>query len=142
MATVTVRPAALRTTKWWEYAERFVFGGLITAVVGIIGKLYGPVVAGLFLAFPSILPCSITLAAKHEQKKHRAEGEQIALERGKSVVSDETSGTMAGSLGLAVFGAVVWFGMGRIPASLVLIAATLMWCAVGMAVWWTATRNK
>ena len=49
-------PSKIRETKPHEYVLRFVFGGVITAVVGMVGKAFGPAVAGLFLAFPAILP--------------------------------------------------------------------------------------
>ena len=53
---VTVKPSVLRETKWYEYAVRFVFGGLVTAFADVIAKKYGPVVGGLFLAFPPFPP--------------------------------------------------------------------------------------
>jgi hypothetical protein len=37
--------------------------GAITAAAGLIAGLYGPTIGGLFLAFPSILPASLTLVA-------------------------------------------------------------------------------
>jgi len=46
--------SALRRTKWYEYAIRFLFGGIITAITGLIAKKFGPQVGGLFLAFPAI----------------------------------------------------------------------------------------
>ena len=49
-------PSAFKETKGYEYVVRFVFGGLITAIAGAIGKEWGPAVAGLFLAFPAIFP--------------------------------------------------------------------------------------
>jgi Protein of unknown function (DUF3147) len=64
-------PSALRETKWHEYAVRFLSGGLITVIAGIIAKHFGPVVGGLFLAFPAIFPASATLIEKHEKKRKR-----------------------------------------------------------------------
>ena len=58
---VKVNPSALGRTQWHEYLVRFVFGGLVTALTGWIAKQYGPVVGGLFLAFPAIFPASVTL---------------------------------------------------------------------------------
>ena len=46
----------LRTTKWNDYAVRFFLGGTITVVAGLIAKEFGPVIGGLFLAFPAIFP--------------------------------------------------------------------------------------
>jgi Protein of unknown function (DUF3147) len=61
--------SAVGETKWYEYAVRFMFGGLITAIAGVIAKTFGPVVGGLFLAFPAIFPASATLIEKHERRK-------------------------------------------------------------------------
>jgi hypothetical protein len=40
------RPTAglgeLRKPATWEYALRFVFGGLVTAATGLLGETYGP----------------------------------------------------------------------------------------------------
>jgi hypothetical protein len=63
---IKVYPSALGQTKWYEYAIRFLFGGMITAVAGMIAKQFGPGIGGLFLAFPAIFPASATLIEKHE----------------------------------------------------------------------------
>src|SRR5437588_12303715 len=69
---IRIEPAALLQTRWYELALRFLFGGLITAVAGIIAKEFGPGIGGLFLAFPAIFSASATLIEKHEtQKKER-----------------------------------------------------------------------
>ncbi|MBV9279415.1 MAG: DUF3147 family protein [Chloroflexi bacterium] len=113
-------PERIRQTSWKEYGTRFLFGGVITAVVGILGKAFGPAVAGLFLAFPAILPASLTLAASHENE--RSAGGQAV-------------GAAIGSVGLLAFGAVVWTIAPRTAAWLVLIAATAAWFALAVAVW-------
>jgi hypothetical protein len=61
--------SALHRTRWSEYAVRFLFGGIVTAATGLIAKQFGPVVAGLFLAFPAIFPAGATLIEKHEKQK-------------------------------------------------------------------------
>jgi len=47
---------AIRPTEWHEHGTRFLFGGAVTALAGIIAKEYGPAIGGLFLAFPAIFP--------------------------------------------------------------------------------------
>ena len=71
---IHVNPSALAETNWHEYAVRFVFGGLITAIAGIIAKEFGAVIGGLFLAFPAIFPASATLIERHEKEKKQREG--------------------------------------------------------------------
>jgi hypothetical protein len=58
---VKVKLEALRETKWYEYALRFVLGGLVTVGAGLIADIYGPATGGLFLAFPAIFCASATL---------------------------------------------------------------------------------
>jgi len=79
-------PSALRQTKWHEYAVRFLLGGLITAVAGVIAKKFGPSLGGLFLAFPAIFPASATLIEKHEKQKTEKEGLQ-GIQRAREATS-------------------------------------------------------
>lgn len=83
--------SVLAETKWHEYAVRFLFGGLVTASAGIIAKAFGPVVGGLFLAFPAIFPASATLIEKHEKQKKERLGLTGAL-RAANAVSVDAAG--------------------------------------------------
>jgi hypothetical protein len=71
---IKVDLSVIGQTRWYEYAIRFLFGGLITAVAGITAKQFGPIIGGLFLAFPAIFPASATLIEKHEKEKKEREG--------------------------------------------------------------------
>src|ERR1035438_9197136 len=66
--------SAIQHLRWRDYAVRFVFGGIITALTGLIAGRYGPGVAGLFLAFPAIFPAGATLIEKQEREKKRRVG--------------------------------------------------------------------
>jgi hypothetical protein len=125
---------ALRRTKWYEVILRIIFGGLTTVATGMIAKSYGPVVGGLFLAFPAIFPASATLVEKHEkEKKQRVHIDGV--NRARRAVALEARGASIGSIGLAAFAIVVWqFLFGR-PASLVLTAATLTWLITSLLIW-------
>lgn len=126
--------SAIRRTQWSEYAVRFVFGGLITALAGYIAKRYGPVVAGLFLAFPAICPATATLIEKHEeQRKHRAGLHGTA--RGRTIAAVDTAGAAMGSIGLMAFGVVTWLALPRLSACAVLALAGVAWLTVSFAVW-------
>ncbi len=61
--------SSIHRSRWSDYAVRFVCGGIVTVLTGLIAKRYGPSVAGLFLAFPAIFPAGATLIEKHEQQK-------------------------------------------------------------------------
>jgi hypothetical protein len=113
-------PRQLRDTKLWEYAVRFVFGGAITVGTGLIAKLWGPFVAGLFLAFPAILPASITLVKRHD-------GRRAAIE--------DARGARLGSIGLAAFAATVVVTAGSLSPWIVLVAASVMWALVDVGLW-------
>jgi hypothetical protein len=61
---VQLNLSALRETRWYEYAIRSMLGGAMTVIAGLIAARFGPVVGGLFLAFPAIFPASATLIEK------------------------------------------------------------------------------
>lgn len=54
--------SVLRQTRWREYAVRFIFGGAITALTGLVPLKWGPGAAGLFLAFPAIFHAAVWLS--------------------------------------------------------------------------------
>ena len=65
--------SALKQASWIEYAIRFLFGGLMTVIAGLIAQHYGPELGGLFLAFPAIAPATATLIDQHaKEDKQRA----------------------------------------------------------------------
>src|SRR5580704_1109778 len=99
--------SALRKTRWYDYAVRFLFGGAITAATGIVAKHFGPVAGGLFLAFPAIFPASVTLVAKHEQEKKQKVGMDGAT-RAKNAAALDARGAAMGTFGLGFFAIVIW----------------------------------
>jgi hypothetical protein len=131
---IHIEPAALKRTKWHEYAVRFLFGGLITAIAGLIAKRYGPGVAGLFLAFPAIFPASATLIEKHETEKQRKAGLHGHI-RGRTAAGVEAAGTAMGCLGLLAFAAVVWQLLPVQSLTAVLAEAMAAWIAVSVFAW-------
>jgi hypothetical protein len=131
---VKIDLSVLRQTKWHDYAIRFLFGGLITAIAGVIAKEFGPGVGGLFLAFPAIFPASATLIEKHEKQKKERQGVDGTV-RGRKAASIDAAGAAMGSLGLVVFAFIVWKVIPRHSHWLVLVAATTSWLAVSVLVW-------
>jgi uncharacterized protein DUF3147 len=131
---VRIDATALGQIKWHDYAARFLFGGLVTAVAGIIANKFGPAVGGLFLAFPAIFPASATLIEKHERGKKEKEGFEGAT-RGKEAASIDAAGAAMGSIGLLAFAFVVWRFVANDNPWLVLAAATLAWLTVSVLVW-------
>lgn len=133
-------PSILGQTKWYEYAVRFLFGGLITAIAGVIAKKFGPGIGGLFLAFPAILPASATLIEKHEKQKKERNG-QDGVRRGRAAASIDAAGSAMGSIGLWVFALLVWQFAPRDRTWIVLTGATVTWLGVSMLIWQVRKRT-
>jgi hypothetical protein len=124
----------LGQTKWHEYAMRFFFGGLITAVAGIIAKKFGPEIGGLFLAFPAIFPASATLIEKHEKQKKERLGLN-GTKRAAEATSLDAAGAAIGTIGLAFFALVVWKAIPNHASWLVLLGAALLWMGSSFLLW-------
>ena len=122
---IAVDPAKIKQAKPREYALRFAFGGTITFLTGLIAHFYGPLVGGLFLAFPAILPASVTLLQKHED--HTEAG-------------TDALGAVFGSIGLLAFGLVIWLLAERLPAWLVITLAAVLWFVSSALLWVIAKR--
>jgi hypothetical protein len=110
----------LRKRKAWALALRFGFGGAITMATQLIARAFGPEVAGLFLAFPAILPASLTLIREDE---------------GPAAAANDALGAVAGSVALLLFAACVWKGAGEAPATGILGFATMAWVGSAVVLW-------
>ncbi len=129
----SARPGRVKQTTKGEYAIRFVFGGLVTVGAGLVATRWGPVVGGLFLAFPSILPASLTLIKSHSKLRGAAGANGL--------------GASLGSLGLLAFALLGWPLAASLPAWLVLTLASAAWMVVAGVAWaafqaWHLTRHE
>jgi hypothetical protein len=131
---VRIDSSALHDSKWYEYALRFLFGGAVTVLAGIIANKFGPVVGGLFLAFPAIFPASATLIDEHEREKKTRAGVEPG-NRGKDAAALDAAGGAMGSIGLLVFAVVVWKFLPEHSTPMVLAASTVAWITVSVAIW-------
>ena len=120
--TPTIDIENLKQKNLREFAIRFGFGGAITAVTHLIAQAFGPSVAGLFLAFPAILPASLTLIRRHDGPREAAE---------------DALGALPGSVALGLFAACVWYGFAHDyrPGAVVFTAA-IVWLTSGVLFWW------
>jgi len=137
---IKVDLSVIGQTKWYEYAIRFLFGGLITAMAGMIAKKYGPGIGGLFLAFPAIFPASATLIEKHEKQKKEENG-LTGTRRGREAAGIDAAGSAMGSVGLFVFAFLVWQFAPRYSIWTVLIGATLAWLTTSVLIWHVRRRS-
>ena len=115
-----VKIDGLAKVAWWEWVLRFVFGGLVTVGTGIIAHGYGAAIGGLFVAFPAILPASLTLVTSHEGRK---QAQQAAR------------GARVGALALIAFAAVTAALVPHHGLLLTLTAATLAWLVGAVGLW-------
>jgi hypothetical protein len=121
--------AEFRKIRWQDVLIRFLFGLTISVVAGVVGVTCGVRVGGILLAFPAILPATLTLIAKEE-------GEERSFH--------DLQGTVCGACGLVGFGVVAALTIGRVNVFLALALAFLAWSAIAGAlylVWATWLRR-
>jgi hypothetical protein len=131
---VRINFASLKQTQWHEYLTRFLLGGAITVATGLIAQHFGPVIGGLFLAFPAIFPSGATLIEKHEREKKRRAGIPRTL-RGRLAAALDARGAAMGSVALAAFGLVIWRYLPGNNAAGILAAAVAVWLALAVLLW-------
>ncbi len=102
---------ALKAHSLKDYLTRFAFGAGIATAAAVAGTIFGAKIGGLLLAFPAILPASLTLI---ERKEGRGEAAVDAI------------AAILGSIALIAFALVAAIGLTRfnLPTALGLAAAT------------------
>jgi hypothetical protein len=117
--TPAVDVHGLSKTRAWEHATRFGFGGVVTVATGVLGHHFGPVVGGMLLAFPAILPASLTMVKRHD---------------GRTPAVDDARGARIGAFALAAFAIAAWLLVGAI-GPFALVAALVAWTATAVLGW-------
>ena len=117
----------LRGIRWPEVALRFAMGALISGAAAALAHYLGDRIGGMFLAFPAILPASLTLANEKD---------------GKRAAAAEDAGAVFGVLALFPFAAVVFAWSITAPAYAV-PAALIVWgvTAFGLYEVWRRTTK-
>jgi hypothetical protein len=133
--------SAIKGIKLHEWIIRFVFGGLVCVVAGLIAQRFGPVVGGLFLAFPAIFPAGASLVEAHE-KTHKARAGFDGTNRGRVVAAIDARGAAMGCIGLAGFALVFWIWLPRASMLQTFVLAALVWLTLSVAVWILHKRWK
>ena len=137
---IDVDLASVKSTKPHEYLLRFFFGGIVTALTGLIAKRYGPVIGGLFLAFPAIFPASVTLIANHEKQRKQKAGYD-GTRRGRSAAGLEAAGTFLGALALLLFAFILYRFLPVHTPVLTLTIASLVWLSLSCLLWLLTRRR-
>ena len=137
---VEVRLSALKEAKLYEFLLRFGFGGACTALAGFVAHRYGPVIGGLFLAFPAIFPASVSLVESHERARKRQIGVD-GTRRGRMAAAIDAAGAALGCGGLMLFAAIVWKLLPQLNAALVIALAAGAWLVATLSLWEVRKRR-
>jgi hypothetical protein len=133
--------ASVHQTKWSEYATRFIFGGGVTMLAGLIADRFGPGIGGLFLAFPAIFPASASLIQAHQREKKEKAGLD-GEKRGRIAAGIDAAGATIGCLGLGAFAVTTWKMLGRYQLWVTLTCATLAWIVLAGTGWFGRKRAR
>ena len=115
-----VEPSKLRQVQLKDYLIRFALGAAISIVAGIIGKAVSERFGGSFLAFPSILPASLTLIQEKEGTRRA----------GRNAI-----GAVLGSAGMVVFAMIGEAAFGHLPSFIVLLLALAGWAITSLVLY-------
>jgi hypothetical protein len=107
---------------------RFLFGGLVCVVAGLIASAFRPRTGGLLLAFPAVLPASLTLIARHTGSSRSAGADAL--------------GSTFGAVGLAAFAIVLWAAADHAAALTTLLLASVGWLVTAFAGWAAFERSR
>lgn len=107
-------PEKLRKLRPRDLAIRFAFGAGVSLVAALVGLRFGNRAGGLFLAFPAILPASLTL---------------IESKEGKQKAIDDLKGAMIGGFGLAAFATLMLGVPALTSVPIALLLALVAWTA-------------
>jgi hypothetical protein len=139
---VHARFSAIKGIRPHEWIIRFVFGGAVCVIAGLIADKFGPTSGGLFLAFPAIFPAGASLVEAHEKIHKRRIGAD-GTSRGRLIAALDALGAALGCAGLAAFAIVFWIWLPRSPMPLVFALAILAWLTVAVGAWllWRRLRH-
>jgi hypothetical protein len=126
--------SSLKQTTLREHVVRLVLGGAVTVAAGLIARHWGPVIGGLFLAFPAIFPAGATLIEQHEVKRKREIGRD-GRRRGSEAAALDALGAALGAMGLAAFAVVLWRFLPGHSSWAALGLAVVAWASVSGLLW-------
>ena len=123
---ISVRPQKMKQVPPRDLLVRFAFGAGISVLAGLVSIGLGPRGGGLFLAFPAILPATMTLLQKEESKSEAEENDQ---------------GAMLGAIGLLAFAITAALLVGGFSGWIALTTASGAWLVVSVGLYMTLCRS-
>jgi uncharacterized protein DUF3147 len=118
-----IEPGAIAKHGPMDYVSRFLFGAGISLGAGLIGMKFGPLVGGVFLGFPAILPASLTLIEKNE---------------GRQEAAIDSEGAILGAIALVVYAVVVVVTVSALGVVASLLVALVAWLGVAVVLYFAA----
>jgi hypothetical protein len=115
-----VQLAKLKEVEPGDLLVRIAFGALISVIAGVVSLVWNAKAGGMFLAFPAILPATLTLIEKKESKR---EAEQ------------DDEGALLGSVAMFSFAATSVWALKAFAAGIALAAATGAWAATAIGLY-------
>jgi hypothetical protein len=113
-------PAEIAEHRPMEYAARFLFGAGISLAAALIGMKFGPVIGGIFLGFPAILPASLTLIEKKD---------------GRTEAAIDSEGAILGAIAMVLYAVTVVVTAATLGVVAPLILALLVWLVVAVVLY-------
>lgn len=139
MPHIGANPGELRRAKPKDYASRFLFGAAVTVLAGLVSKWAGPVIGGMFLAFPGIFPPGVSFVEKEETERKQEAGLHGSV-RARRLAGVHAAGASEGAVGLIAFAAALWYMLPRHGLAPALLLASGLWIAVSFTSWYVRER--
>jgi hypothetical protein len=117
--------SAVSKCKPAELGIRFVFGFVVSVVAGLVSLGAGDRAAGMFLAFPAILPATLTLIERKDGEA-RAEG--------------NAAGAALGAVAMCAFAVVSWALLDVVPSVVAELLALAVWAVAAVSLFLLARR--
>ena len=136
---IGINVAKLREGTPTEYLTRFLFGGIVTVIATLISTHYGPIIGGLFLAFPGIFAPGLSMTETHALERKAAAGANGIL-FARAEASVEAAGASIGALGLAAFAVVLRKFLPTHTLAHTLPLAGAAWLVASVLLWWLRKR--
>jgi uncharacterized membrane protein (GlpM family) len=117
---VRLRPSKIREVEPSDLIIRFGFGAAVSVVAGVVSLVAGPKAGGLFLAFPAILPATLTLVQKKQSKREAMEDDE---------------GAVLGAVALLAFAGAAWALLPDESGPVALAGACVAWLVAAVALY-------